>query len=373
MERVRTRPGTRGWVVGRAAGAPVVISPGWVVAAIVLTVLTAPTIRALAPQTGSRAYLVAAVAVLLLFGSVFLHELAHALVARRRGVVVHEIAVTLLGGHTQFGAAAPTPATSALVAVVGPVVNLLIAAAAWLALQAIPDGTLAALLVGALAVVNALVGVFNLFPGLPLDGGRVLEALIWRLTGRRSSGTLVAGWVGRVVALGVMVWAVLPPLLDGAAPDLGRVAWAALIGAFLWSGAAGSIKAARTEKAVETVTVAGLMTPAVGVPFDGTLGDLRPDDGREIVLLAPDRRPAAYLDRAAVASVPEHARVTTPLTSVAVPLPVGSTVAVDLSGSDAIRAVAGVARFAPVMVAVGPAGDVAGLLRAQDVISALRA
>lgn len=360
-------------MVGRVAGAPVVVSPGWLLGAAVLTVLGAPAVRVFEPRLGTEAYLVAAVAVLLLFGSVFLHELAHAAMARRRGVRVNEIAVTLLGGHTQFGAAAPTPATSALVAVVGPVANLAIAAVAWAVLQVLQVDGLTRLLIGSLALVNAFVGVFNLVPGLPLDGGRVLEAGVWSITGRRSTGTVLAGWIGRLVALGVVGWAVLPPLVSGSPPDLTRVVWAALIGAFLWSGAAGAVRAARGQEALDGVAIARLMVPAVALPAGGNLGDLeRAGPAGEIVLTADDGRPVAYLERATLAAVPPAARAATPLSAVAVGLPPGAWIDAGLTGAKAVQEVARIARSAPVMAVVDDRSRVVGLLRAQDVIAAIR-
>jgi Zn-dependent protease len=185
----------RGWLVGRASGTPVVLSPGWLVAAVVLTVLLLPFARRLAP--GSPAvvvWLVAGAAVMLLFASTFLHELAHAAVARRHGMPVHRIALTLLGGHTELGDRAPTAAVSALVAAAGPATNLALGVAAWLVWRVMPGTGPWVALVLALAVTNGFVAVLNLLPGLPLDGGRVLEAGVWQLTGRRSTGTRVAGW-----------------------------------------------------------------------------------------------------------------------------------------------------------------------------------
>lgn len=365
---------TRGWVVGRAAGAPVVVSPGWAVAAVVLTLLFAPTVRALAPTVGDSAYVVSASFVLLLLVSVFLHELAHALMARRCGIEVRELAVTLLGGHTRFASAAPTPGSSALVAVVGPAVNLVLGVAAWAVSQLLPAGGIAAVVVAAAAVANGFVALFNLVPGLPLDGGRVLEALVWHLTGRRGRGAEVAGWVGRLVAVGVVAWVLVRPLLAGARPSLTAVVWASLVGAFLWSGAAAAVHAGRTEQAVERITVRGLMTQAQGVPGHVSLGDAVGllDAGTEVVLLGPDGRPVAYLDRYAVASVPRERAAQVPLTAVAVALPGGAVVDADLTGAAAVRAVGGAARTSPASVVVEPDGRVVGLLRAQDVIDALR-
>ncbi|HEY3548035.1 MAG TPA: site-2 protease family protein, partial [Propionicimonas sp.] len=218
MARERMSGGTRGWVVGRAAGAPVVVSPGWLLGVVVLTYLAEPTVLAYSPELGAAAYLVAAGVAGMLFVSVFLHELGHALVARRHGVVVHELAVTLLGGHTRMAAAAPSPGAGVAIAVAGPAVNLALAAAAWAAAQLAAPGSLASLLLGSAALTNGFVGVFNLLPGLPLDGGRVLEAVVWKRTGRRGPGTVAAGWVGRALAVGVILWAVGSPLVAGRQP-----------------------------------------------------------------------------------------------------------------------------------------------------------
>jgi Zn-dependent protease len=369
------RPGTRGWVIGRAAGAPIVLTPSWFLAAVVLTMIFAPTVQARAPRLGVLTYVVALGFVVLLFVSVLVHELAHGLVARARGQVVHEFAITLWGGHTAFGGAAPTPGTSALVAVVGPVANLVIAAACWFAAQAVPADGIAGLLLYAGAFSNGFVGVFNLVPGLPLDGGRVLEALVWRVTGDRHRGAIVAGWGGRVVALAVVAWALVLPLASGTSPDLYTIVWAALIGSFLWSGATGAITGATTSRAVTAITVGAVGLPATVVQADATLADADRARGvagvDDVVVLSPDGRPAAYVDRAASAAVaPEH-RASTPVVAVAVVLPVGAVVDASLAGAELVQAVGQATRMAPVVAAVQ--GDrVVALVRAVDVIAALR-
>lgn len=364
----RTRTG--GWVVGHLVGAPVVVSPGWALTAGVLTLLLARTVSAYEPGLGAGAYVVAAVGAVLLFGSAFFHELAHAVVARRRGVQVREIAVTLLGGHTELATPAPTPATSAVVAVAGPVVNIVLAGLCWLLWSVLPSGELLTWFAAAAALSNAFIGIFNLVPGLPLDGGRVLEALVWRWTGRQTAGTVVAGWVGRVVAVGVVSWALLVPMLAGTSPDLVGVAWGALIGAFVWTGASQAIAGAKATQALEGISVVALMTPAVAVPSDAGLGGQH-DADVDVVLVGPDGTPVAYVDRAAAATVPADRRSATPVAAVAVPLPADVTVPVVLTGRAAVQAVGRAARYSPVMVVVD-ADRVVGLLRAQDVIAAVR-
>ena len=370
------RGGTKGWVIGRAVGAPIILAPSWLLAAVVLTAIFAPTVQARAPQLGALTYVVALGFVVLLFVSVLVHELAHGLVARSRGQVVHEFAITLWGGHTAFGGAAPTPATSALVAVVGPVANLVIAVGCWVVAQAVPADGLAGLLLYAGAFSNGFVGFFNLVPGLPLDGGRVLEALVWRVTGDRHRGAVVAGWGGRVVAVAVVAWALVLPILRGSPLDLYTIVWTFLIGSFLWSGASGAIAGARTGRAVTAITVAVVGLPAAVVEAHATLADADRARGaagvNDVVVLAPDGRPAAYVDRAAAAAVAPEDRASTPVVAVSVVLPVGAVVDASLEGAALVQAVGQTTRMSPVVVAVR-GGRVVALVRAVDVIAALRA
>ena len=379
MNPTSTRPrrpdGTSGWVIGRAAGAPVILAPSWLLAAAVLTILFAPTVRTLAPGIGgTTTYAVALSFVILLFVSVFLHELAHGFVARARGLEVREFAITLWGGHTAFGGAAPSPGSSALIAVVGPLTNLLVGGACWAAAQAAPDGGLLAVIGFSAAFANAFVAVFNLVPGLPLDGGRVLEALVWRLTGDRMRGTVVAGWGGRVVAVGFAVWAVGLPFLRGQQPDLFTIGWAALVGAFLWSGATQAIRGAQAEQRLDGMTIATVARPAVAVAFAATLAEAEAaavaSGLGQVVLVAPDGRPVAYVDPEAAAAVPAHARPVTAVEAVAIPLPVGAVVDGRLVGAELVHAIGRVSRIAAVMAVVVDA-RVVGLVFASDVVAAL--
>ncbi len=373
-----TRPPRRrssGWVIGRVAGAPIILAPSWLLAAVVLTLLFAPTVRSWSPGLGGRVYAVALVFVVLLFASVLVHELAHGLVARARGQQPQEFVLTLLGGHTSFGVAAPTAGTNALVAVAGPVANLVLGGAFLAAANAVGTGSLLGLMLFAGAFSNGFVGVFNLLPGLPLDGGAVLQSAVWAATGNRHTGTVVAAWCGRVVAVGVFAWAFVLPFAQGRQPQLTDAVWGALIGAFLWTGASGAMRGARTQDAVDRLTVetVGHRAAAVGhtdsVAHASSVAAAAGAD--EVVVLAPDGRPAAYVDRAAAAGVPAHAAGTTPVTSVAVTLPVGSVVDGALTGRDLLDAVGRAAQHSPVVVAVTD-GRVVGLVRVADVVAALR-
>lgn len=362
-------------MIGRAAGAPIILTPTWPLAAVVLTLVFAPTVDAWAPRLGAGSYVVAFGFVVLLFGSVLIHELAHGLVARARGQHVEEFALTVWGGHTTFSGPAPTAATSALVAVVGPLANLALALVFWLAAQAAPGGGLLALLLFAGAISNGFVGLFNLVPGLPLDGGQILQAGVWQVTGDRHKGAVAAGWAGRVVAIGVLLWALVVPVAQGRQGDLFSVVWAALIGAFLWSGASAAIASGRTGRSLDRLTVESVGRRATWVSADATLADVDRARGLaqvdEVVVLSPDGRPAAYVDQAAAAAVPPAHRAVTPVTAVAVVIPVGAVVDARLRGADLVRAVGQVTRASGVVAAVQD-GRVTAIVRAADVIAALR-
>lgn len=359
-----------GWVVGRVAGIPVVGSVGWLVAAVALTVLLLPFAARVAP--GSAAVVtwgLAAAAVALLFVSTFLHELAHALVARRFAMPVHRIALTLLGGHTELDRA-PTARASALVAAAGPVTNLALGAVAWLGWLALPGQGPVAALVLAMAVTNGFVAALNLLPGLPLDGGRVLEAALWGLTGRRATGTRVAAWVGRAVAVGLGAWTLWPALTGR--PDLTQVVWGGLIAAFIWSGASQALRSAGIEEAVDRLDLDLLARPAVALPVHGTVAALdAADPAGAIVLVDPAGAPVAVVDLAAADRVPTALRPGTPLGAVATPLPPEALVQAGLRGPAAIDAVRRATARSPVAAVLGPAGQVRGLVHATDVVRAL--
>jgi len=364
------------------AGAPVVVTRSWFLAAVVLTLLFTPVAEArVAGLDGVRAYLVAFVFVLLLFASVFLHETAHALVARARGQNVTELAVTLWGGHTAYTGGLSRPLDGFLVAVVGPVTNLVLAAGFWFAFQATPVADVPAFLLWAGAASNALVGAFNLLPGLPLDGGQILESLVWAATGKRTTGTVVAGWVGRAVAVGVLLWALVLPFAQGSRPTFTSVLWSALIGALLWTGAGAAISNGRRREAVAGLSAARLAGTAVTVPLGSTVAaalQARTAAAVEgvppyfVVVVGHDQVPLAVLDVDAVAAVPSAAQDQTSVDAVAVPFVQGSAVPPELAGTELLTHLAqrsGGARLVPVVAG----GRVTGVLDLADVARAIRA
>ncbi len=360
----------RGWVIGHVSAIPVVLSPGWVVAALLLTGLLLPFARRLASGQGPVAvWTLAFAAVALLFASTFLHEVAHAVVARRFDMPVHRIALTLIGGHTVLGDRAPSPKASALVAAAGPAVNIVLGAVAWLGWAATSrQGALPAL-VFAFAFTNGFVAVLNLLPGHPLDGGRVLEAAVWGLTGRRATGTRAAAWAGRFLAVGMAAWSLWPPL---STQDLARVAWGILIAAFVWSGASQSLRTAGFEEAADALDLAALTRPAVALASDAPVAELDSIPPGFAVVLVDDGAPVGFADQDAAVLVPAGQRVSTALVSVATPLPPEARVEAGLLGREAVDAIREAAARSPMVVAIGPDGAIVGIVSVTDVVRALR-
>lgn len=341
----------------------------------------APTVSRSAPHlaTAGVVGVAFAFAVLLAF-SVFLHELAHALMANRLGQQVTELAVTLWGGHTAFSNRANKPGQEALVAAVGPLTNLLLAGLFFAGYQMLAPGSIPALLCYAAFFSNMFVGLFNLLPGLPLDGGQILEALIWKLTGWRTRGTIIAGWAGRIVGLGVVTWYLIVPLLRGQGLAMTNAMWMLLIAMFLWQGAGQAIKAAARREQLSNFTARNLLIRTVGLPQDGTIAQARTVaadasltqvDQTVLGVVNAHREPVGWLAPEALAKVPEPVAGRTPLTAALVPFAPGSAVPITLSGLELLQHVDATSGGARVVPVVDSAGQLAGVLDIHALASQL--
>ncbi|GAB1538627.1 site-2 protease family protein [Scytonema sp. NUACC21] len=208
------------------------------------------------PQLGGFALLLGLLTALLLFGSVVAHELGHSFVALRQGIGVKSITLFIFGGLASLERESKTPAEAFWVAIAGPLVSLLlfgIFAAVGFAIAS--PAPLAAIL-GVLASVNLALALFNLIPGLPLDGGNILKALVWKITGNPYKGVVFASRVGQIFGWVAIASGLLPLLLFGSFANF----WNLLVGFFLLQNAGNVAQFARVQEKLTGLTAADAVT-----------------------------------------------------------------------------------------------------------------
>lgn len=358
--------------VGQVLGIPVYVNGSMLILAALVTVVYGNYVRAELSLPDAIGYLVGFGFVLCLLGSVLLHELGHALTARRFGIGVRGITLELLGGWTEMDREAPTPRVDALVSLAGPAVSLVLGGLATAATLALPDRTAAGQIAFQLAASNILVAIFNVLPGLPLDGGRALRAGLWALIKDRNRATVVAGWAGRSLAFATLMVAVWLYRLNTL--TIFGLVFVLLVVFTLWQGAGQSIRLARMTRRFPLVDLAALTRPLLTVPAGTPLGEAqrrRAEDPRPNVVLAVTDAAGnltALVDPVAAERVPVDRRPWVAVDSVsrsrdAVPvLPLG------LSGEQVVRAL----QAHPAAQYVVTAGeDVVGVLRVGDVAAIL--
>lgn len=312
MERSGRPSRQPGLTVGRVCGVPLRVDASMLLLTAVVTVLYAALARRQLDLDHLGGYLVALGFVISLLGSVLLHELGHALTARRHGIGVRGITLELLGGYTEMDRDAPSPRVDLLVSLAGPAVSAVLGAVGVAATLALPDRTLAHQFAFQLAASNVVVAVFNSLPGLPLDGGRALRAAVWALTRDRHLGTEVAGWVGRAVAVATLALVVLLALRRAIAPL--ALPLVLLVAVTLWRGAGQSIRMARISRRLPLVDLARLARPVFPVPSGTPLAEAqrRRDEGVDpaaaLAVADATGRPVALVDPARAAAVPPQRR-----------------------------------------------------------------
>jgi Zn-dependent protease/CBS domain-containing protein len=312
--------------IGRIAGIDIQVNVSWLVILVLLTFsLAVSWFPATVPRQSTLIYWVLGfIAALLLFVSVLLHELAHSLVARARGVPVKSITLFIFGGVSDLEQEPQTPGIEFQIAVVGPLTSLAIGAVTLVAGNLIgSNAPLVAAVLGYLGVTNLLLGVFNLIPGFPLDGGRVLRAIIWRVTGSLRRATRAATLVGQVIAYLFIVVGVVMFF----AGDFINGLWFGFIGWFLLQAAQAANSQVMLESLFKGVTVGQLMSPApLTAPANISLqqlvdGYLLPHGVRTVPVVRSDEgRLAGLMTLADIRHVPREQWPQTPVGQVMVPL-----------------------------------------------------
>jgi Zn-dependent protease/CBS domain-containing protein len=359
-----------GWVqIGRPFGVPVYVTPTWFVVAALITWLFAPGVEDSVPGIGPWRYVVSLGFAVLLYGSVLIHELAHTVVALRGGLPVRRISLYFLGGVSEIEKASTSPRQEAWIAAAGPLVSVVLGITAFGVLQVLEPNTVGRALAWALMYSNVAVGAFNLLPGLPLDGGRVLSAAVWKATGRRDTGTIVAAWVGRGVAGLVLFLPAIVGAVRGREPNLVDLVWGALLASFIWFGATQALQAAKLQQRIPGLSVRALTRRAIPVTADLPLAEALRRAGeagaRNIVVVGTDGAPLALVNEAAALAIPETRRPWVPVSDVARRIQPGLIVSAELAGQDLVEAISRLPSSE--YLVVEPSGEIFGVLATADV------
>jgi len=301
-----------GICLGRVMGVPVQVGPSWFLMALFITVsISSATVSSL----GQASSLVVGASFAVLLGiSVLLHEIGHCVVARSFGLPVRRITIGFMQGLTEITKAPQTPAREYAVAVAGPMVSVLLAGIGLGARPFFDGASLSGRVVDNLAITNGLIAAFNLLPGLPLDGGRVLRALLWKLMGDPDRATRAAAWAGRGVAVIVVPFllVVVLPWTGYGSSSATNVIWAGLLAAYLYAMATSTLRRAEALTRLPRVTIAGLSRPALRVPADMPLAEAvrraHEANARGLVVVDAADRLEAVVSEAAVQATPEQRR-----------------------------------------------------------------
>lgn len=364
-------PGT--FKIGTLAGSDVLVSSSWFVIAALIAVAVAPRAEQAHPGLGAWKYVAGLAFAVVLYLSVLLHEASHAYMARHYGFPVSAITLHFLGGLTQIETEASKPRQEFWIAVVGPLTSLAVGAGALGLWFVTPDGLLLMIVEG-LAFGNLAVGVLNLVPGLPLDGGRVLKSAVWQVTGSMHRGTVVAAWGGRVTAVLVLLWPFLWQAWRGVDPSLLDLVLAFVIAFFLWNGATAALQSARIRRRLPHLVARDLARRTLTVPEDLPLSEAvrraREAQAGAIVTVTSAGRPVGVVNEAALAATPEERRPWLATSTVARGVDDGLALPVGLTGEDLVKAMTRAPSSEYLLL--DEDGSVYGVLTTTDVDRAFR-
>ncbi len=367
-----------GLLMGRPFGVPVYVAPSWFLVAALITWVFGGQLDRVLPELGAARYLVALFFAVAFYGSVLVHELAHTVAALRFKLPVRRIQLQFFGGVSEIEKEAETPGREFVLAFVGPLLSLVLSGIFYLAMLPVEPGTVPGVLLAGLMVSNLIVAAFNLLPGLPLDGGRMLRAVVWKITGRPMSGTIAAAWVGRALAVSVLIG--LPLLTQTGAlgtntEDISGMdtvtdaLLAAILAAIIWTGAGNSLRMARLREHLPELRARNLTRRAVPVetntPLSEALRRANAAGARALVVVDADGEPLSLVREAAIVGVPEHRRPWVSVSGLAQDLTDGMRVSAELAGEDLLDALR--ATPATEYLVIEETGEIYGVLSAADV------
>lgn len=358
--------------LGRIGGVPVYLSSSWFIITAVITISVGLQLSRSQWIPALNAYLMGFACAVVIALAVLIHEVAHAMTARAFKWPDAHIVLTLMGGHTQFGSFKAKPGASLWVALSGPVSNFVLAGIGWLVLENLELNVYAKLLLDFFVYANLLLGAFNALPGLPLDGGRLVESIVWKATGSQFKGTIASSWVGRVIAIGVVFFFVVYPYLRGQEVQIITAVVGLMVAIFMWQATTSLIAHSKMMLNLPTVIASDLMSPASAMVSQAMVSDvLTRQNQREgsIILVDAKGMPVGVVDIQALSRVDPANATTVPALAVSRALGQGAIVSQESDGRALIDYLASVdsAEYA----VINAQGQVVGLLHQRDIVNAV--
>jgi len=295
----------RQFILLHVSGIPVRADKRWLFVIVLMTTIIAASLSGLIGDSIVAA-MFGFITTVIFFVSIFLHEYAHAAVAKMEGLHVVEIVLHPFGGLTRFRSEPGTPRAEFRIAIAGPAASfgLAVIFALFASVATSIQADILVIVSATLAIGNFLLAVFNLFPGYPLDGGRVLRAYLWRSGNDLSEATVLTGRCGQVIAGMMMLFGLFVAVLRG---DLFTGFWALVVGIFLWDSASGIIRDVRRQ---ERTHVENAMMLPVTLKPETTLHDLidkiLPMHRQEVFAVSADRQLLGVLMLADMKALPRE-------------------------------------------------------------------
>jgi Zn-dependent protease len=324
----------------RIAGIDIYINFSWIIILVFLTFsLATGWFAMLYPGWQPAIYwVVSFIAAILLFVSVLLHELAHSFVARARGLPVKSIVLFIFGGVSNIEREPGSAGVEFQMAFVGPLTSLVIGLVCYLILLLLRGNTSpVAAILGYLAITNILLGIFNLIPGFPLDGGRVLRSIVWRISGNLRTATRVATVVGQIIAYLFILIGIIyffnGNILDGI--------WLGFIGWFLLSSAQSAGTQTMLQTSFQGVTVSQIMnaspmTVPANISLQRLINEYFIPQGLRSALVMQGDELAGLVTLSDIRHIPQEQWVQTPVGFVMIPLDKLHTVSPDQQLNDVL-------------------------------------
>ncbi|WP_235530075.1 site-2 protease family protein [Nocardioides sp. Root151] len=328
--------------VGQIAGVDVLITTSWFFIAALIAVLMAPRVDAVEPGLGAWKYVAGFAFAVVLYLSVLLHEASHALMAQHYGHPVSSITLHFLGGATMIEGEARRPREEFWIAVVGPLTSIAVGLLAIPLWFVTPDGLLRMAVEG-LAGANLIVGVMNLIPGLPLDGGRVLKSAVWGVSGNIHKGTIAAGWGGRIVAVAALAWPLFMRSVLDVEPRIVDYLLSFVVAIFLWTGATASMQSARLRRRLPSIVARRLARRTLTVPEDTPVSEAvrraQEAGAGSIVTVSTAGAATGIVNESALLATPEERRPWMAVSTISRSIEEGLTLPVSIVGEDLIKAI----------------------------------